>query len=66
VDGTSIDYTVSYNATHSFIYFEFAGEEVRIQVRGAEVIPEFPSFILAMLMLLMVVIIWKRKKKLNT
>jgi hypothetical protein len=68
IGGEEITFTLLQNETHSFLYFTFIQGDYVVTIEGTTVIPEFLSFIpLTVLMLLMIAVtIWKRKKKLNT
>ncbi len=63
LNGTDTDFTHAENTTHSFIYFNiFDTGMYTIEIIGAEVIPEFPTPILVLLMILMLLVVVLRKR----
>ncbi|MDI6825816.1 MAG: right-handed parallel beta-helix repeat-containing protein [Candidatus Aenigmarchaeota archaeon] len=60
---TEKSFTVTYNQTHSFVYFTYLSEfcKMNVRIEGAEVIPEFSMPILVVLMFLVLVIAIFRK-----
>lgn len=68
LNGTDIPFTSTDNVTHSFIYFNvmYAGMSM-IEIIGTEVIPEFPTWMmLPVLMILTLLAIVLRKKRKQT
>jgi hypothetical protein len=60
VDGSSVDFGHSTNATHHFIWFDWEGTDYICNV----VLPEFPSFLilpLLMMATILIVIVYRRK-----
>ena len=67
VDGFSLvedeDYTQTYNGTHYIFYITYTHTTHVIEIRGTDVIPEFPSWVLLSIMLVatFVIVIYKKK-----
>ena len=67
VDGFSLvedeDYTQTYNGTHYIFYITHTHTTHVIEIRGTDVIPEFPSWVLLSIMLVatFVIVIYKKK-----
>ena len=63
LDDTPIPYSITDNATHTFISFQFLHSIHTVKIIGTEVIPEFPSTITLLLMLMGISIIAIVKRK---
>ena len=67
VDGFSLvedeDYTQTYNGTHYIFYITYTHTTHVIEIRGTDVIPEYPSFLFSSLLLTatLVIVIYKKK-----
>ena len=63
IDGGSVTFTKTENATHTFLYFTYTHSTKMVYVKGTVVIPEFPSAImlLAMLTATLIILVATRK-----
>ena len=61
--GIVLKCSISYNETHSFIYLEFVGKEVEIEVQGVEVIPELQKIFKILVLVTLVALIAIKKIK---
>lgn len=50
------------NATHSFVYFTYPHSEHQIEIKGNWVVPEFPQFMLPLILLALTMLILLAKK----
>jgi hypothetical protein len=70
IDGINLGFTLSENATHSFLYFTYTyASTLQVTIRAAWVIPEFPPSIilpLFVLVTLIATILLKKKRKLKS
>jgi parallel beta-helix repeat protein len=66
VDGTPVTPSVTSNGTHSFLYFTYAHSTHNVRIIGTIVIPEFPSSLPLLMLVLMALpaVLYMKKKKL--
>ena len=66
VDGTPVTPSVTSNGTHSFLYFTYAHSTHYVRIIGSIVIPEFPSSLPLLMLVLTALpaILYMKKKKL--
>jgi len=63
LDGSSISYIKAENDTHTFLYFTYTHSTHYVQIIGAEVIPEFPTATIPMLLVaLTIVLVFIRRR----
>jgi len=56
IDDTPIDYTLTQNATHSFLYFTYSHGDHNVKIKGTTVIPEFPLAVVLPLFMIVAIV----------